>query len=64
MKIKKDDLYIRIKNNSSLIVSPDDDGLALSVHVPGGHMMVSLSWDQGMDLLEALKMVLEDQWDA
>ena len=60
MTIDKD-LYIRIKNNSSLIVSPYEDGLALSVHVPGGHMMVTLTWDQGLDLLEALRIILETQ---
>lgn len=59
MTIDKD-LYIRIKNNSSLIVSPYEDGLALSVHVPGGHMMVYLSFDQGIDLMEAVKLTLEE----
>lgn len=60
MTIDKE-FYLRLRDNKSLIVSPDDDDVVLSVHVPGGHMMVTLTWDQGLDLLEALRIILETQ---
>lgn len=55
----KEDIYIRLTGFRSIIVGRDEDGIDISLHVLGGHLMSKLTQKEGLELLEALKTVLE-----
>jgi hypothetical protein len=54
-----EDIYIRLTGFRSIIVGRDEDGIDISLHVLGGHLMSKLTQTEGLELLEALKTVLE-----
>lgn len=57
----KKEHYIRLSGFKSIIVSKEDDGLALSVHVLGGNLMVTLDQYESLELFRAVYDVLEDE---
>ena len=50
----KKEHYIRLRDFKSIIVVEDDEGMILSVHVPGGHLLVSLNEEEALNLLGAI----------
>ena len=54
----KKEHYIRLKEFKSVIVAEDDDGMTLSVHVPGGHLLVSLNEEEALNLLGAINDIV------
>ena len=36
------DFYIRLRDNKSIILDDYNDGMSLSVHIPGGHITIFL----------------------
>lgn len=55
------DLFMRLENNRSLILGPDEEGIFVSVHLSGGHALVTLTHEQGLTLLNYLKSIMEPQ---
>lgn len=54
----KKEHYIRLKNHKAVIVYEDDEGMTLSVHVPGGHLLVSLNEEEALNLLGAINDIV------
>ena len=50
----KKEHYIRLRDFKSIIVEEDDEGMTLCVHVPGGHLLVSLNEEEALNLLGAI----------
>lgn len=50
--------YIRLNGYKAVIVQQDDDGMTLSVHVPGGHLLVSLDKSKSLELLGAISDII------
>ena len=50
----KKEHYIRLRDFKSIIVEEDAEGMTLSVHVPGGHLLVSLNEEEALNLLGAI----------
>lgn len=50
--------YIRLNDYKSIIVQEDDEGLVLSIHVSGGHLLVILKKDEALNLLEAINDIV------
>lgn len=50
--------YIKASDRQSVIVSQEDDGMALSVHIAGGHIMVMLDKKESRQLLEGIQDIM------
>jgi hypothetical protein len=62
-KIDENEYYIHLPGNRALIVGPDEDGLSLSLHFPGGHIMVSTDNGKAFEVLEAIQAILTPKGD-
>ena len=54
----KKEHYIRLNDYKSIVVEEDDEGLVLSIHVPGGHLLVILKKDEALNLLGAINDIV------
>ena len=54
----KKEHYIRLNDYKSIVVQEDDEGMMLSVHVPGGHILVILNKDEALNLLGAINDIV------
>lgn len=54
----KKEHYIRLNDYKSIVVEEDDEGLVLSIHVPGGHLLVTLNEDESLNLLGAINDIV------
>lgn len=54
----KKEHYIRLKEFKSVIIAEEDKGLTLSIHVPGGHLLVTLNEDESLNLLGAINDIV------
>lgn len=59
MSIKES--YIRLKDNKSIILDDYNDGMSLSVHIPGGHITIFLDKNEALEVLNAVQAIMEDE---
>ena len=52
--------YLRVQGNKSILVGPNDGGMYLSMHVPGGHLMFTLSKKEALDLFTMIEDIIDD----
>lgn len=55
------DFYIKASGNKSIVLGDDGDGLCLSIHVPGGNLLITLDHEEGLQLLKAVQAIMGDE---
>lgn len=50
--------YIKAQDGRAVIVDRDDDGLSVSVHTQGGHILCTLNRTQALEMLGAIQSIL------
>lgn len=53
------EFFIRLSGHKSIIINQDGEGMDLSIHVPGGHLLVILDRNEAFQVLEAVQSILE-----
>ena len=54
------DFYIRLRDNKSIILDNYNDGMSLSVHIPGGHITIFLDKSEALGVLKAVQAIMGD----
>jgi len=55
------EFHIKAQQFRAVIVDKDGDGLGVSVHAPGAHVMCTLDREQAFELLRAIQSILENE---
>ena len=54
-----EDITVRLTGFKSIHVGRVDEGMDISIHLLGGHVWAQLTRKEGLELLEAIKTVME-----
>ena len=51
---------IRGLDHRKLIIDSDDEGVCVSMHIPGGHMLCTIPYNEAIELINALRCIVGD----